>query len=141
EVQIVVTVLSIAPDEFYDALAINAASASTQLSGLPFSGPVANVRLALIDDQWVAFPKHSQLADAVFDLTVAGRLVVDEQGNEDIAIMMVEAEATEVSWGLIQGGATKPDEGIVAAGLEASKPFLKALVKAQSELASQAAKA
>ncbi len=108
EVQIVVTVLSIAPDEFYDALAINAASASTQISGLPFYGPVAGVRLALIPgsngDQWVAFPKFSQLADAVFDLTVAGRLVTDAQGNEDVAIMMVEAEATEVSWDLIKAG-------------------------------------
>ncbi|MFM2412699.1 MAG: hypothetical protein RLZZ587_1032, partial [Actinomycetota bacterium] len=43
EVQIVITVLSIAPGEYYDALAINAASASTQISGLPFSGPIAGV--------------------------------------------------------------------------------------------------
>ncbi|MFJ3028767.1 polyribonucleotide nucleotidyltransferase [Curtobacterium sp. NPDC087080] len=140
EVQIVITVLSIAPDEFYDALAINAASASTQISGLPFSGPIAGVRLALIGDQWVAFPKASQLADAVFDLTVAGRVVTDEQGNEDVAIMMVEAEATEHAWGLIQGGATKPDEAIVAQGLEAAKPFLKVLVEAQAKMAAQSAK-
>jgi polyribonucleotide nucleotidyltransferase len=99
-----------APDEFYDALAINAASASTQISGLPFSGPIAAVRLALIGDQWVAFPKHSQLADAVFDIIVAGRVVKAADGSEDVAIMMVEAEATEVSWNLIQGGATKPNE-------------------------------
>ncbi len=140
EVQIVITVLSIAPDEFYDALAINAASLSTQISGLPFYGPVGGIRLALIGDQWVAFPKHSQLADAVFDLTVAGRLVTDENGNEDIAIMMVEAEATEGSWELIKAGATKPDEAIVAQGLEASKPFLKQLIKAQQQVASTAAK-
>ncbi|NII40317.1 polyribonucleotide nucleotidyltransferase [Curtobacterium flaccumfaciens] len=140
EVQIVITVLSIAPDEFYDALAINAASASTQISGLPFSGPIAGVRLALIGDQWVAFPKASQLAEAVFDLTVAGRVVTDEAGNEDVAIMMVEAEATEHSWDLIQGGATKPDESVVAQGLEAAKPFLKALVEAQAKLAAQSAK-
>ncbi|MCP1501429.1 polyribonucleotide nucleotidyltransferase [Curtobacterium herbarum] len=145
EVQIVITVLSIAPDEFYDALAINAASASTQISGLPFSGPIAGVRLALIPgangtDQWVAFPKASQLAEAVFDLTVAGRVVTDEAGNEDVAIMMVEAEATEHSWDLIQGGATKPDESVVAQGLEAAKPFLKALVEAQAKLAAQSAK-
>ena len=133
EVQIVITVLSIAPDEFYDALAINAASASTQISGLPFYGPVAGIRLALIGDQWVAFPKFSQLADAVFDLTVAGRLVTDKDGNEDVAIMMVEAEATEHAWELIQGGATKPDEAVVAQGLEAAKPFLKQLIKAQAE--------
>lgn len=140
EVQIVITVLSIAPDEFYDALAINAASASTQISGLPFSGPIAGVRLALIGDQWVAFPKASQLANAVFDLTVAGRVVTDEAGNEDVAIMMVEAEATEHAWDLIQGGATKPDEAIVAQGLEAAKPFLKSLVDAQAKLAAQSAK-
>ncbi|ROS48521.1 polyribonucleotide nucleotidyltransferase [Frigoribacterium sp. PhB24] len=140
EVQVVITVLSIAPDEFYDALAINAASASTQISGLPFSGPIAGVRLALIGDQWVAFPKASQLADAVFDLTVAGRVVTDAAGNEDVAIMMVEAEATEHAWGLIQGGATKPDEAIVAQGLEAAKPFLKQLVDAQAAMAAQASK-
>ncbi|WP_157155824.1 MULTISPECIES: polyribonucleotide nucleotidyltransferase [unclassified Diaminobutyricimonas] len=145
EVQIVITVLSIAPDEFYDALAINAASASTQISGLPFSGPIAGIRLALMPQadgtgQWVAFPKHSQLADAVFDLTVAGRIVTDAQGNEDVAIMMVEAEATEGSWNLIQGGAVKPSEEIVAQGLEAAKPFLAKLVKAQAELAAQSAK-
>jgi len=140
EVQVVITVLSIAPDEFYDALAINAASASTQISGLPFSGPIAGVRLALIGDQWVAFPKASQLAEAVFDLTVAGRVVTDAAGNEDVAIMMVEAEATEHAWGLIQGGATKPDEAVVAQGLEAAKPFLKQLVDAQATMAAQAFK-
>jgi polyribonucleotide nucleotidyltransferase len=145
EVQIVITVLSIAPDEFYDALAINAASLSTQISGLPFYGPVAGIRLALMsgagsEDQWIAFPKYSQLEEAVFDLTVAGRLVTDADGNEDVAIMMVEAEATEGSWDLIKAGATKPDEAVVAQGLEAAKPFLKQLIAAQLEVAQQAAK-
>ncbi len=140
EVQIVVTVLSIAPDEFYDALAINAASASTQISGLPFSGPIAGVRMALIDGQWVAFPKHSQLADAVFDIMVAGRVVKNADGSEDVAIMMVEAEATDTSWDLIQAGAVKPDESVVAEGLEAAKPFLKQLVEAQQKMAKTAAK-
>ncbi len=139
EVQIVITVLSIAPGEFYDALAINAASASTQISGLPFSGPIAGVRLALIDGQWVAFPTVDQLKLAVFDLVVAGRVVKTAMG-EDVAIMMVEAEATEGSWDLIQAGATKPNEKIVTEGLEASKPFITALVKAQEDLARQAAK-
>ncbi len=146
EVQVVVTVLSIAPDEFYDALAINAASASTQISGLPFSGPIAGVRLALVpgngagEDQWVAFPKSSQLEQAVFDIVVAGRVVTDKNGNEDVAIMMVEAEATEHSWNLIQAGATKPSEEVVAQGLEAAKPFITQLVRAQEQLAAQSAK-
>ena len=61
EVQVVITVLALNPDHAYDVVAINAASASTQLSGLPFSGPVGATRVALIDGQWVAFPTHSEL--------------------------------------------------------------------------------
>jgi polyribonucleotide nucleotidyltransferase len=124
----------------YDVVAINAASMSTQLAGLPFSGPIGGVRVALIDGQWVAFPKHSQLERAVFNMVVAGRVVI-ENGKEDVAIMMVEAEATEGSWNLIKNeGAPAPSEEIVAQGLEASKPFIAQLVKAQQKLAAEAAK-
>jgi polyribonucleotide nucleotidyltransferase len=136
EIQVVVTVMSIEPDELYDVVAINAASMSTQLAGLPFSGPVAGVRVALIDGQWVAFPKHSQLANAVFNMVVAGRVI----DGDDVAIMMVEAEATENSWDLIAGGAFAPNEEIVSQGLEAAKPFIKELVRAQNDVAKQAAK-
>jgi polyribonucleotide nucleotidyltransferase len=139
EIQVVVTVMAIEPDELYDVVAINAASMSTQLAGLPFSGPIGGVRVALIDGQWVAFPKHSQLERAVFDMVVAGR-VIDENGVEDVAIMMVEAEASENAIDLIAAGAKAPSEDVVAEGLEAAKPFIKALVKAQADLASVAAK-
>jgi polyribonucleotide nucleotidyltransferase len=140
EIQVVVTVMAIHPDEMYDVVAINAASMSTKLAGLPFSGPVGGVRVALIDGQWVAFPKHSQLERAVFDMVVAGRVIV-ENGVEDVAIMMVEAEATEAAWDLINNeGATAPSEQIVAEGLEAAKPFIKELCEAQSRLAARAAK-
>ncbi|GAB3529064.1 polyribonucleotide nucleotidyltransferase [Arthrobacter monumenti] len=141
EVQVVITVLSINPDELYDVVAINAASMSTQISGLPFSGPIGGVRVALVEDQWVAFPKHSELEKAVFNMVVAGRVVKNDDGSEDVAIMMVEAEATNNSWNLIKDeGATAPTEEIVAEGLEAAKPFIKTLVDAQANLAAQAAK-
>jgi len=139
EVQVVVTVMAIEPDEMYDVIAINAASMSTQLAGLPFSGPIGGVRVALIDNQWVAFPKHSQLENAVFDMVVAGR-VIEENGVKDVAIMMVEAESTERTWDLVKGGATAPSEDVVFAGLEAAKPFIAELCRAQSELAAVAAK-
>jgi polyribonucleotide nucleotidyltransferase len=139
EIQVVVTVMAIEPDELYDVVAINAASMSTQLAGLPFSGPIGGVRVALIDGQWVAFPKHSQLERAVFDMVVAGRVIV-ENGVEDVAIMMVEAEASENAIDLIAAGAKAPSEDVVAEGLEAAKPFIKALVKAQADLAAVAAK-
>ena len=120
EVQVVITVMALDPDQPYDVLAINAASLSTQLSGLPFSGPVGGVRVALIEGQWVAFPSHSQLESAVFDMVVAGR--VTESG--DVAIMMVEAEATEQTWTLVESGVQAPTEAVVAGGLDAAKPFI-----------------
>ncbi len=136
EVQVVITVMALDPKDMYDVVAINAASASTQLSGLPFSGPVGATRVALIDDQWVAFPTHEQLESAVFDMVVAGRIAGD-----DVAIMMVEAEATMAAWHLIKdGGKTAPTEEIVAQGLEAAKPFIKSLCEAQQQLAAAAAK-
>ena len=136
EVQVVITVMALNPDTPYDVLAINAASLSTQLSGLPFSGPVGGVRVALIEGQWVAFPTHSQLENAVFDMVVAGR--VTDTG--DVAIMMVEAEATEQTWNLVQSGVQAPTEEVVAGGLDAAKPFIKQLCEAQAELAKEAAK-
>src|SRR4029079_2588279 len=136
EVQVVITVLALDPAMPYDVLAINAASMSTQLSGLPFSGPVGGVRVALIDGQWVGFPNHSQIDAAVFDMVVAGRVLDDG----DVAIMMVEAESTDATWDLVRGGAQPPTEELVAEGLEASKAFIKQLCEAQSALAAQAAK-
>ncbi len=136
EIQIVVTVLSLDPADVYDVLAINAASMSTQLAGLPFSGPIGGVRVGLVDGTWVAFPTVEQLERAVFDMVVAGRTLEDG----DVAIMMVEAEATEHVIELVEGGAQAPTEAVVAEGLEAAKPFIKVLCAAQQELADRAAK-
>ncbi len=136
EVQIVETILALDPDHLYDVVAINAASMSTQLSGLPFSGPVGGVRVALVDGTWVGFPSHSELERAVFDMVVAGRVLEDG----DVAIMMVEAEATIRTIDLVQGGAIAPTEEVVAEGLESAKPFIAALCTAQGQLAALAAK-
>ncbi|MDN5770625.1 MAG: polyribonucleotide nucleotidyltransferase, partial [Microlunatus sp.] len=130
EVQVVVTVMALNPNKTYDVVAINAASLSTQLAGLPFSGPIGGVRVALIGEAWVGFPDVDQLADATFDMVVAGRVLADG----DVAIMMVEAESTEETWSLVGEGRTAPTEEVVGAGLEAAKPFLKALCDAQAEL-------
>jgi len=136
EIQVVATILSLHPDHVYDVVAINAASLSTQLAGVPFSGPIGGVRVALIRGQWVAFPTHSELGEAVFDMVVAGRVLEDG----DVAIMMVEAEATTQTLELVRGGALAPTEDVVAEGLEAAKPFIRALCAAQGELAAKAAK-
>ena len=135
EIQVVVTILSLDPKDLYDVLAINAASASTQISGLPFAGPVGGVRVALIDGQWVAFPTVEQLENAVFDMVVAGR-----KAGDDVAIMMVEAEATDKVIELIAGGAGAPTEAVVAEGLEAAKPFIAALCQRAAGAADAAGK-
>jgi polyribonucleotide nucleotidyltransferase len=141
EIQVVATILALHPDHLYDVVAINAASMSTQLAGLPFSGPIGGVRVALIKDQWVAFPTYPQLAEATFDMVVAGRTLEDG----DVAIMMVEAESTPETLRLLEDaentGAIAPDEETVAEGLEAAKPFIKALCDAQSILANEAKEA
>ena len=159
EVQIIITVMSLDPKDMYDVVAINAASAATQLSGLPVSGPVGGVRMALIADdahprgQWVAFPTREQHEQALFEIVVAGRLVDDNVAKrgrgkggkskaaaDNVAIMMVEAGATEQVTGLIKEGRPAPTESVVAGGLEAAKPFIAELCRAQQALAKEAAK-
>lgn len=137
EVQVVITVMALNPNVRYDVLAINAGSASTTLAGLPFSGPVGGLRIALIGDQWVGFPTVDQMEQSTFEMAIAGRVLPDG----DVAIMMVEAESTEATWELVRSGRTAPTEEVVAQGIEAAKPFIKALCDAQAELAAMAPKA
>lgn len=135
EVQVVETILAANPDDAYDVLAINAASMSTQISGLPFSGPIGGTRLALIDGQWVAFPRYSEMERSTFNIVVAGRVVGD-----DVAIMMVEAGGGDEMVDLIAHGGTAPTEDVVADGLEAAKPIIRQLCEAQRDVAEKCGK-
>ena len=71
--QVVVTVLSVDMENPYDIPAMNAAACAVGLAGLPFDGPVAAVRLGLIDGTWVVNPTFQETEDATFDIVVAGR--------------------------------------------------------------------
>lgn len=87
--------------------------------------------------KWVAFPRWSERERAVFEIVVAGRVIE----NGDVAIAMIEAGAGKNAWNLIYNdGQTKPDEQVVAGGLEAAKPFIKVICDAQNELKRIAAK-
>ncbi|WJY97789.1 polyribonucleotide nucleotidyltransferase [Corynebacterium fournieri] len=149
EVQVVITVMSQHPEEYYDVVAINGASAATQLSGLPVSGPVGGVRMALLADdkhpegQWVAFPNHEQHERCLFEMVVAGRMVERKRGRkteEDVAIMMVEAGAGVNVVKQVEAGYPAPTESTVAEGIEAAKPFIETLCRAQRSLAEEMAK-
>lgn len=88
EAQGVATVLSMDPDFRPDMIAMIAMSAAFTLTGAPFEGPVAGLRVALVDGQFKAFATPEQLDEGALDLVVAG--------TKD-GVMMVEAGASEVS--------------------------------------------
>src|SRR5665213_1359707 len=88
EVQGVATVLSMDPNFRPDMIAMIAMSAAFTLTGAPFDGPVAGLRVGLVDGKFTAFATPEQLDSGDLDLVVAG--------TKD-GIMMVEAGASEVS--------------------------------------------
>ena len=135
EVQVVITVLSVDMANPYDIPGMNAASLATMLSGIPFEGPVGSVRLGLIEGEWVINPTFQDLEEATFDIVVAGRR--NDAGQVDI--LMIEGEAPDTTWGLLESGrGTAPTEPVVAEGLEAAKRAIDELIEAQLELVAQA---
>jgi polyribonucleotide nucleotidyltransferase len=138
EVHVVVTVLAADQTNPHDVLAINAASAALMLSGIPFDGPIAAVRLAYsTDGVWLAHPSYEEGDAATFELVVAGR-VLSEAADADVAIMMVEAGGTEAAWQYYENGAPKVTEEVIAGGLEAAKAFIRESIALQRQLVAAA---
>ena len=113
EVQGVATVLSMDPNFRPDMVAMIAVSAALSLAGGPFDGPVAGLRIGVVDGKITAFPSAEQLEEGPLDLVVAG--------TED-AIMMVEAGANEVS------------EDLIAEALAFAHTAMQPAIKLQKEL-------
>lgn len=88
DVQIVTSVLSVDKNNSPTIAALIGASAALHISHIPFSGPVAGVKVGLVDGQFIINPTLAEQAQSDLDLTVAG--------TKD-AVMMVEAAANEVS--------------------------------------------
>src|SRR5436190_8571516 len=118
----------------YDIPAINGASLATMLAGLPFEGPVGAVRMGLIGGQWKVNPTYQELDLATFDVVVAGRR--NDSGGIDV--LMIEGEAPDEAWKLIEDGAPQPTEEVVADGLEAAKEAISEMIDFQQELLSNA---
>lgn len=113
EVQGVATMLSMDPAFRPDMIAMIAMSTAFMLSGAPFDGPVAGVRVGLKDGKPQAFLSAEELENGDLDLVVAG--------TAD-AIMMVEAGAREVS------------EKVVAEALEYAQKAMQPAIALQNEL-------
>ena len=114
EVQGVATVLSMDPDFRPDAVAMIALSAAFTLSGVPFEGPIAGVRVGLENGKPKAFISASELESGDLDIVIAG--------TKD-GIMMVEAGASEVS------------EDVIAEALSYSHKVIQPAIELQNELA------
>ena len=106
------------PTTRYDVVARSTRRAPPPRSrGCRSSGPIGGVRVALTDGQWVAFPNYSDAEHSTFDMVVAGRVVGD-----DVAIMMVEARATDATWNLVTNeGRRRADRGGRRAGPRAAR--------------------
>jgi polyribonucleotide nucleotidyltransferase len=113
DVQSVAMVVSADLEFASNIIAMTAVSTALMLSGAPFDGPVAGVRVGLIDGELVAFPTEEQLRDSKLDLTVAG--------TKD-AIMMVEAGANEV------------DEATMIKAIELAHKSIQPVIKLQEEV-------
>ncbi|HEX4979058.1 MAG TPA: polyribonucleotide nucleotidyltransferase [Acidimicrobiales bacterium] len=132
ETQIIGTVLGADMENPHDVLAINAASASLMLSGMPFDGPIGAVRVAYTTEgRWIPHPTFQEGDASTFELVVAGRETSD---GSDVAIMMVEAGGTEGSWSYYEAGAPKVTEDVLAQGLEEAKTWIRESIALQREL-------
>ncbi len=130
EVHVVVTALAVDNINPMDIVSVNAASAALAISDMPFEGPVGCVRLSHIDGRWVANPTYQLQEEQTIELVVAGR--VNEAGQVDI--MMIEAGASEHTFDLVEAGARRPDEELLAEGIEESKPYIAEVISLQREL-------
>lgn len=88
EVQVVNTILSVDPDATVEMTAMLGSSLALCLSDIPFDGPIAGVKVGLVDGEFICNPTAEQLEHSEIDLTVAGTAK---------ALNMVEAGAKEVS--------------------------------------------
>ncbi len=134
EVHVICTILSADMANPFDVCCINGASAAVLLAGLPFSGPVGAVRLGRRGGEWIVNPTYGELEECTFDMVVAGRR--NDAGGVDI--LMVEAEATESAFKLIEQGAPKPTEEAIGLALELAKPYIAQACELQVQLVREA---
>jgi len=119
ETQVFCTVLSSDQKNSADVLGITGASAALTISNIPFSGPIAAVRVGLKDGKYILNPTFEEMADSELDLVVAGSAE---------AIVMVEGGAKEIS------------EDEMVGALSFASEHIKPLVEMQNQLAARVGK-
>lgn len=119
EIQIVPTVVSSDMTNPPDIIAMIASSAAVTISDIPFNGPIAAVRIALIGDEYVVNPTFSQIEESLLEIIVAG---------------------TEKGITMVEGGAKQVSEEMMLKAIATAEPVIADLCKVQLELAKLAGK-
>ncbi len=131
ETQIVITVLSADQENPHDVLAINAASAALMASDIPFNNPIGAVRLAYTTSgEWLPHPTYEEGQESSFEIVVAGR----QLENGEVAVMMVEAGGTEMTWENVESGSPKVDEKALAMALDEAAEYIKEAIALQMKM-------
>ncbi|MFH1509851.1 MAG: polyribonucleotide nucleotidyltransferase [Candidatus Nealsonbacteria bacterium] len=133
EVQMIVTCLSWDGENAPDILGLIAASLALSISNIPWSGPIAALRLGRKDGKFLVNPTYTERTESEFDLTVAGleSEFAKHLGNDEkdkILINMMEAEGSEI------------EEGLFAEAIEATKPYLEKIINFQKEITNKVGK-
>jgi polyribonucleotide nucleotidyltransferase len=113
EIQVVPTVVSADQNNTPDVVAINAASAAVTISDIPFGGPIAAVRVAMVEGKYIVNPTFSQIAASTLDIVVAG---------------------THDGITMVEGGAKQVSEEQMIEAINTAQPVIRELCEIQMEL-------
>jgi len=118
ETQLIATVLSVDKENDSVVTAMLGASAALEISNIPFKGPIAGVRVGLINGQFVCNPPSDKIQESEINIFMVGRKVTPSKSgkNYDVELVMMEGDAKEVAENVIVDA--------IQFGLEAMRPLI-----------------
>lgn len=118
ETQLIATVLSVDKENDSVVTAMLGASAALEISNIPFKGPIAGVRVGLINGQFVCNPSSDKIQESEINIFMVGRKVTPSKTgkNYDVELVMMEGDAKEVAENVIVDA--------IQFGLEAIRPLI-----------------
>ncbi len=118
ETQLIATVLSVDKENDSVVTAMLGASAALEISNIPFKGPIAGVRVGLINGQFVCNPPSDKIKESEINIFMVGRKVTPSKSgkNYDVELVMMEGDAKEVAENIIVDA--------IQFGLEAIRPLI-----------------
>ena len=118
ETQLIATVLSVDKENDSVVTAMLGASAALEISNIPFKGPIAGVRVGLINGQFVCNPPSDKIQESEINIFMVGRKVTPSKSgkNYDVELVMMEGDAKEVAENVIVDA--------IQFGLEAIRPLI-----------------